>query len=187
MSRKFKLRKRSNGPEAGIELNITPMIDMFSVLIAFLIMVAVFSATGFHKVEIPFLSEKPPPTQEEIEKEKEITTGTVVIDTTYLILELGNSKNTLNIKKTQHELTPKGLDDFQATLYAARTADPEFDKVTVMTEMDVPYETLTKVLDAMRVLTNNRPPIAMPADYKWPAGVNREALIPKIVLGNVIL
>lgn len=184
---KFKLKKRSVGPQAPIELNITPMIDMFSVLIAFLILVAVFSATGFHKAEIPFLSEKPPPTREEIEKEKPHLTATVIIDKDYVVVEYGNSKTSLDIKPERYDLTEQGLDSMQDSLYRARTADPGFDLVTVMTELDVPYDTMMRVFDTMRVLQNNRPTIPLPQDYKVPDGVNREALIPKIVLGNVIL
>lgn len=186
MSRKFRLKKRSKGPEAPVEINVTPMIDMFSVLNSFLLMAAVFSASGLIRVEIPFLSSKPPPKQEELDKNPQKVL-TVVVDNTYVVLDVSETNSSQNPKKEPFDLNPQGLDKLQAKVYEMRLADKRIDKVTIMTELDVPYEKLVMVLDSLRVLAPGRPPIPLAADYKVPHGVDRNALIPKIVLGNIIL
>ena len=42
MSKRFRIRKRAKGPNDPVHVNITPMVDMFSVLNSFLLMAAVF-------------------------------------------------------------------------------------------------------------------------------------------------
>jgi biopolymer transport protein ExbD len=186
MSRKFKLKKRSKGPEGPVEINVTPMIDMFSVLNSFLLMAAVFSASGLVRVEIPFLSSKPPPTQEEVDKNPQKVL-TVVVDNDAVVLDVSQTNTSQGPQKDKFDLNPQGLDKLQEKIYEMRLADKRIDKVTIMTELDVPYEKLVMVLDSLRVLAPGRPPIPLAADYKIPFGVDRNALIPKIVLGNIIL
>lgn len=183
---RFRIKKRSKGPPAPVEINVTPMIDMFSMLNSFLLLTAVFSSVGQIRVEIPFLSSKTPPTQKEVDQNPEKVV-TVIIDNDKVILEVGLSNNSAKVTKDEFKLDDASLDSFQEKLYRLRSEDPKFDKVTAMTELDVPYETLTKVIDAMRQLKKGRAPIALPVGYKIPIGVDRDALIPKIILGNVIL
>ena len=179
-------RKKKAKALESFDINVTPMIDMFSVLISFLLMTAVFSATGQIKIEVPFLSSKPPPPQKEIEA-KPKKTLTVIVDNTEAVLEVGSTASSASPEKYTYKYDERGFEEFQSKLYFIRTADATVDLATVMTELDVPYETLVKVLDAMRELRPGRQPIPMPADYKVPSGVDKNALIPKIVLGNIIL
>jgi biopolymer transport protein ExbD len=182
---KFRLKKRKKSPDS-FDLNVTPMLDMFSVLIAFLLLTAVFSSTGQIRVEIPFLSSKPPPPQEELDKNPQKTV-TVTIDTTFVKMDIATDASSKGNESKQYSLDDKGLDDLQARLYQLRSEDAKFDKVTVMTELDVKYETLVTVIDAMRDLKPGRQPIPYPPDVKPPSGVDPNALIPKVVLGNVAL
>lgn len=185
MSSKFKFKRRKKVAGA-FEINVTPMIDMFSVMITFLLATAVFSSTGQTRVEVPFLSSKPPPTQEEVDK-KPVRLVTVIVENKIVKMESSLSNNSTTVKKEQFNNDDRGLDDLQAKLYQIRQQDPKFDKVTVMTELDTKYENLVKVLDAMRELKGGRPPIAVGPEFKPPPGIDSNSLIPKIVLGNVIL
>ncbi len=182
---KFRFKRRKKNPD-GFEINVTPMLDMFSVLIAFLLLTAVFSSTGQIRVEVPFLSSKPPPPQEELEKKDE-KSATVTVDNAVVKLEVSTTASSRSLESKEYPIDDKGLDDFQARLYQLRSEDPKFDKVTVMTELEVKYENLIKVMDAMRELKPGRQPIPYPSGVKPPIGVDPGALIPKIVLGNVIL
>lgn len=183
---RFRIKKRSKGEDRPVEINVTPMIDMMSMLNTFLLMTAVFSATGQNRVEVPFLSSKAPPTQKELDDKPEKVV-TLIVDTNVVRLEVGLSNNSTSVKKEEFGVDAAGLDTLQGKLHSLRSEDPNFDKVTVMTEPEVNYELLTNVIDSMRELKGNRAPIPLPADYKLPIGVDRSALIPKIVLGNVIL
>jgi biopolymer transport protein ExbD len=182
---KFRFKKRKKSAES-FDINVTPMLDMFSVLIAFLLLTAVFSSTGQIRVEIPFLSSKPPPPQEEIDKNPQKTV-TITVDTSIVKMDLSTDATSKDNESKEYPLSEQGLDDLQARLYQIRSEDPKFDKVTLMTELDVKYETLVQVIDTMRELKPGRQPIPYPAGVKPPAGVDSDALIPKIVLGNVIL
>jgi biopolymer transport protein ExbD len=182
---KHKLRKRRKSAES-FEINVTPMLDMFSVLIAFLLATAVFSSTGQIRVEVPFLSSKPPPPQEDLDKNPQKTV-TITVDNATVRMDVATDASSAGAERKDYPLDDQGLDDLQARLYQMRSEDPKLDKVTVMTELEVKYENLVKVIDAMRELKAGRQPIPYPPDVKPPAGVDPEALIPKIVLGNVIL
>lgn len=183
---RFRIKKRSKGPPAPVEINVTPMIDMFSMLNSFLLMTAVFSATGQIRIEVPFLSSKTPPTKQEVEKDPQKVV-TLILENEKMVLEVGLSNNSTKVEKDEFKTDPAGLDLLQEKLYKLRTEDPRFDKVTVMTELDTKYDILIQVLDSMRELKPGRAPIPIPAGYKLPVGVDQNALIPKIVLGNVIL
>ena len=182
---KFRFKKRKKSAES-FDINVTPMLDMFSVLIAFLLLTAVFSSTGQIRVEIPFLSSKPPPPQEDLDKNPQKSV-TITVDTALVKMDLSTDASSKDNESKEFPLTDKGLDDLQARLYQIRSEDPKFDKVTLMTELDVKYETLVQVIDTMRELKPGRQPIPYPPDVKPPVGVDTDALIPKIVLGNVIL
>lgn len=184
--KKFKIKKRSKGEARPVELNVTPMIDMFSMLNSFLLMTAVFSSTGEIRVEIPFLSSKPPPTQKELDDKPEKVV-TAVIDNEEAKLEIGLTNSSASVKKETYKLDDVGLDALQAKLYALRQEDVKFDKVTLMTEPETRYENLVKVVDAMRELKPGRNPIPLPEGTKPVSGIDPRALIPKIILGNVIL
>lgn len=183
---KFKIKKRSKGEGKPVELNVTPMIDMFSMLNSFLLMTAVFSSTGEVRVEVPFLSSKPPPTQKEVDDKPEKVV-TAVVDNDEVKLEIGMSNNSTTVKKESYKIDPVGLDSLQAKLYSLRQEDAKFDKVTMMTELETRYENIVKVVDAMRELKPGRNPIPLPEGQKQVSGVDPNALIPKIILGNVIL
>ncbi|NBW82065.1 biopolymer transporter ExbD [bacterium] len=180
----FKLKKRKQVATA-FDVNVTPMLDLFSVLIIFLLATSVFSATGEVRIEVPFLSSQPPPKQEEIEKNPEKTVN-ITIDVDKVKYQQATTAKSTVQDEIEVPLTEEGLDKIQAKIYDIRKENPKFDKVTVFTQQEVNYEKLIMVLDAVRELRSGRTPIPWPADYKIPSGVEPTNLVTKIVLGNVI-
>lgn len=180
----FKLKKRKQVATA-FDVNVTPMLDLFSVLIIFLLATSVFSATGEFRIEVPFLSSQPPPKQEEIDKNPEKTVSITIDRDKVKYQQATTAKSTVQ-DEIEVPLTEDGLDKIQAKIYAIRKENPKFDKVTIFTQPEVNYEKLVMVLDAVRELRSGRTPIAYPEDYKFPSGSDRESLVTKIVLGNVI-
>lgn len=181
----MRKKKRMRVAE-DFDINVTPMVDMFSVLISFLLIAAVFSATGQARVDVPFLSSRPLPEEKKEDKDPPVNL-TLVIATDKLTLEV--TGGTIGEKPESFDflMVDLGLDELQAKIYDYRKADLRVDTVTMMSDEDLKYEMLVKVIDAVRVLKPSRPPLDLPVDYKAPRGVDREALIPKIVMGNVIL
>jgi biopolymer transport protein ExbD len=180
----FKLKKRKQ-VSTGFEINVTPMLDLFSVLIIFLLATSVFSAVGETRIEVPFLSSQPPPKQEELEKKPEKTVS-LTIDEKTVKYQQATTANSVVAEEFEVPLTEEGLDKIQEKIYAIRKETPAFDKVTVFTQAEVDYEKLILVLDAVRLLKPGRSPIPFPADYKMPVGVDSSDLVTKVVLGNVI-
>jgi biopolymer transport protein ExbD len=183
MSR-FRFKKRKQVATA-FDVNVTPMLDLFSVLIIFLLATSVFSATGQIRIEVPFLSSQPPPKQEELDKTIEKTVN-ITVDVTKVKYQQATTALSTVQDEFEVPLTDEGLDKIQAKIYEIRKENPKFDKVTIFTQQDVDYEKLVMVLDAVRELRANRAPIPFPADYKFPTGVDPTSLVTKIVLGNVI-
>ena len=185
MSR-FKLKKRSKGEAPPVEINVTPMLDMFSVLISFLLITAVFSSVGFERIEVPFLSSAPPKTKQEVDKDPQKVV-TLVIDNEKAVLEIGMSNSSADVKKEDFPIDEAGLNNLQAKIYTLRSEDKRFDMVTIMQEPETKYEILIKILDTLRILKPGRTPIPLTDDQKPIPGVEPDALIPKIVLGDVAL
>jgi biopolymer transport protein ExbD len=189
----MKLKRRSGGEDPPVEINVTPMIDMFSVILSFLLMTAVFTSTGVHIVQIPFLSSAPPDDREK--DPKVVTTATLLIDNDEMKLELSKS-NASRIEETKtFRVDEEGLSNLRMFLYEKRVEEPEFDRVTVMTADDTRYETLIHVLDAMRFLKEGMEPIPPPESetegqedsQEEMLRIHSKDLISKIILGNVIL
>ena len=180
-----KKKKKYKATEA-FDINVTPMVDMFSVLISFLLITAVFSATGQARVDVPFLSSRPVESKNEPEKDPPVNL-TLSIQEDKVVLEVTGGKIGEKPETHDFQLVEAGLDELQEKVYQYRKNDLRVDTVTFMTDEDIKYEKLVMVLDAVRVLKPNREPIPLPEDYKFPRGVDQDSLIPKIIMGNVIL
>lgn len=180
----FKLKKRKQVSSA-FDINVTPMLDLFSVLIIFLLATSVFSATGELRIEVPFLSSKPPPPQKELDKNPEKTVN-ITVDEKTVVYQQATTASSVVVDKLEVPLTEEGLDKIQAKIYDIRKKEPKFDKVTIFTQAEVKYEDLILVLEAVRELRPPRTPIPFPEDYKMPTGVDPTNLVTKVVLGNVI-
>ena len=185
----FRIKKRSHGEGEPLEINVTPMIDMFSVLVAFLLVTAVFSTVGQHTVQIPFLSSAPPPSQAVVDKDpKKVLT--LIIDNQKAKLEVTMSNTSRVVESAEFSMDPNGLDSLQAKVYSIKSADPKVDTVTIMQDTQTEYEKFISVLDALRELKANRPPLPAVLDPKADPKdipVDGATLIPKIILGNIIL
>lgn len=180
----FRLKKRKQVSSA-FDINVTPMLDLFSVLIIFLLATSVFSATGELRIEVPFLSSQPPPPQKELEKDPEKTVNITVDEKTVLYQQATTASSVVE-DKLEVPLTEEGLDKIQQKIYDIRKKQPKFDKVTIFTQAEVKYEDLILVLETVRELRPPREPIPFPEDYKMPSGVDPKNLVTKVVLGNVI-
>jgi len=180
----FRFKKRKQVATA-FEINVTPMLDLFSVLIIFLLATSVFSATGELRIEVPFLSSRPPPKQETLDNKPEPTVSVTVDIDTVKYQRATTAKSTI-LDQIEVPLNEEGLDKIQSKIYDIRKEKPDFDKVTVFTQPEVPYEKLVMVLDSLRELRPGRTPIPYPQDYKFPPGIDPTSLVTKVVLGDVL-
>ena len=141
MRRSYQYRKLERHSRKPAELLLVPMIDIFTVLVTFLLMTAVFSRTVILQLNLP------PPTTEF----KEPPPG--------LQLEVMVRKDLLQVADRNTgplAVFPSrggGYDYEGLTEYLKRVKAkfPEKTDASILLEPDTPYDTLVQVMDRVRV------------------------------------
>lgn len=168
---------------SGVELNVMPFVDIFSLLCTFLLFSAVFVTIGILQVQIPFLSNAAPEESEKNVKTRELILNVDVAKNS-IELTTSYSSSPVNQKKTNYERTVAGLDDFHQDLVDLKNKHEDADKVTLFVDDEVLYDDLVKVLDKIK--------LRFPDDAGYVDGdesdrKDRSSLFPKVVMGNIIL
>jgi biopolymer transport protein ExbD len=135
-----RLIRRLRG-RSGEELNLVPMIDIFTVLVTFLLMTAVFYRTVILELNLPSAQnvDTPPPT---------------------LQLEILVRKDTIQVADRGSGLLSEfrngaaGYDLAALSEYLKRVKGRFPDKLdaTILLEPDISYDTLVQVMDTVRVV-----------------------------------
>ena len=131
----FKVKRR---PRKQAELLLVPMIDIFTVLVTFLLMTAVFSRLAILELDLPSAGApavgEPPFRLEVIVREEgfELTNGSSLIAT---IPKVGGSYDLAGL----------------ATLaLSLKRSHPDADDASVLLEPRIEYDNLIQVMDAIR-------------------------------------
>lgn len=185
MSRRKK--KRRSLEYKDVELNIMPFIDIFSMLNTFLLFSAVFLSVGVLEVQIPFLSNQPPP-----DDPKDSRVFQVNVDVTKDQVEIQTSftRPPEQAQKFPFPNNPEGLKSMHQKLAEIRKQNAGTDKATVFSEDDVNWESLSAVLDSVMLRVEGDPIFAPAKDAKNKEKAELDAkiyLYPKIVMGSVML
>lgn len=179
MRRKSKRRKLEY---RDIELNIMPFIDVFSLLNTFLLFSAVFLSIGIIEVQIPFLTNAPPPKQEKTR----VFSVNVDVEPEKIELTTSWSAAPVNEQKQTFALNETGVAELHTKLIALRGQNQETDLITLFSEDDVTYEKLTMVLDSIKFLKEGDP-VFREIDSNTKESRPSPFLYPKVVMGSVIL
>lgn len=130
---------QSNRLRKPVELNLVPMIDIFTVLVTFLLMTAVFSRLVIMQLDLPSSLAEPGAATPEFRLEVivrkegfELTNGTTLIAT---------------IPKVDDQYDLKALSELAASL---KREYPEANDASVLLELDIEYDYLIQVMDAVR-------------------------------------
>ena len=141
MRRSYDAKKLARRKRKPAELLLVPMIDIFTVLVTFLLMTAVFSRTVILQMNLPAsqteFKEPPPGLQLEVVVRK----GKLEVD----------DRNSGPLAEMPN--TAQGYDFEGLTTYLKRVKAkfPEKTDATVLLESDIPYDTLVQVMDHVRV------------------------------------
>jgi biopolymer transport protein ExbD len=121
------------------ELNLVAMIDIFTVLVTFLLMTAVFSRITILQLDLPSSTASPGTSQPAFRLEVivrkegfELTNGTELIAA---------------IPKVEDEYDFKTLSEMALSL---KRENPDTDDASVLLEREIPYDYLIQVMDAIR-------------------------------------
>jgi biopolymer transport protein ExbD len=132
------LRKHRRPMRKATELMLVPMIDIFTVLVTFLLMTAVFSRITIVELDLPSsqsTSVAKPSFRLEVVVRKE---G----------FELTNGSNLIaTIPKVDGEFDLKTLGDLVLSL---KRDYPDADNASVLLQPDIPYDDLIQVMDVVR-------------------------------------
>jgi biopolymer transport protein ExbD len=182
VARGHKKKKKRKIKVSDAELNIMPFIDIFSMLNTFLLVSAVFVNIGIHEVQIPFLTNAPPPD----DKPKRSLDVKVSVEETKVLVEWEWTAPPQNPDKLEVGVTDADLARVHQKLIELRQQDLPSDKVTVFSDDTVKYSMIVKVIDAIKIFKQDDPKFQVP-DEKSGTMVPPEFLYPKVVMGSVIL
>jgi biopolymer transport protein ExbD len=138
------MRKLMRHHRQPSELLLVPMIDIFTVLVTFLLMTAVFSRTVILELKLPTNSQsfvEPPPGLE------------LEVLVRQNMVQVADRKTgplaTFPRTDPNGPYDMKGLSDY---LQVVKARYPEKTEATLLLEKDIPYDTLVQMMDTMRIL-----------------------------------
>jgi biopolymer transport protein ExbD len=141
MRRSFETKKLARKMRKPAELLLVPMIDIFTVLVTFLLMTAVFSRTVILQLNLPAsqteFRDPPPGLQLEVMVRKNMI---VVADR--------NTGPLAPLPNTAEGYNYEGLTDY---LKRVKAKFPEKTDASILLEADTPYDILVQVMDRVRV------------------------------------
>jgi biopolymer transport protein ExbD len=141
MRRSYANKKLARHARRPAELLLVPMIDIFTVLVTFLLMTAVFSKTVILQLNLPAAQtefrEPPPGLQLEIMIRKDL-----------LQVADRNSGPLATLPNKPDGYDYEGLTDY---LKRVKAKFPEKTDASILLESDTPYDTLVQVMDRVRV------------------------------------
>lgn len=122
------------------DINIVPMLDIFTILLFFLIFTAVFSKTHIVEMNLPAQSSEPLSLPEGLVLE-------IVVRQDGLMVQDKNSGPLQPIPNT-----PAGYDFDALNSYLTRVKArfPEMKSATVLLEQNIPYDTIIATMDAIK-------------------------------------
>src|SRR5580692_4309412 len=141
MRRSYEAKKLARRYRRPAELLLLPMIDIFTVLVTFLLMTAVFSRTVVLQLDLPTASTQMPELPKDLQLEVLVR---------HDLLEVAD-RNTWPLKDLPN--TPQGYDFDGLTefLKMVKAKFPQKTDASVLLEKDTPYDILVQVMDHVRV------------------------------------
>jgi biopolymer transport protein ExbD len=141
MRRSYQARKLERHSRKPAELLLVPMIDIFTVLVTFLLMTAVFSRTVILQLNLPapntVFREPPPGLQLEVMVRKDL-----------LQVADRNSGPLATLPNIASGYDYEGLTEY---LKRVKAKFPDKTDASILLEPDTPYDTLVQVMDRVRV------------------------------------
>jgi len=141
MRRSYQYRKLERTSRKPVELLLVPMIDIFTVLVTFLLMTAVFSRTVILQLNLPAsqteFKDPPPGLQLEVMVRKD---QLLVAD-----------RNSGPLHAVPNKPTGPDYDGLTEYLKFVKTKFPQKTDASILLEPDTDYDKLVQVMDHVRV------------------------------------
>jgi biopolymer transport protein ExbD len=141
MRRSYDAKRLARRNRRPAELLLVPMIDIFTVLVTFLLMTAVFSRTVVLQLDLPTANAAMPTLPQDLQLEVLVR---------HNLLEVAD-RNTGPLKDIPNTATGpdyEGLTDF---LKQVKAKFPTKTDASILLEKDTAYDTVVQVMDRVRV------------------------------------
>ena len=122
------------------DINIVPMLDIFTILLFFLIFTAVFSKTHIVELNLPAKSSEPLKLPDGLQLE-------IVVRKNSLVVQDRNTGPLQPLSNVDGQYEFTALNEYLARVKARV---PELRNATVLLEPDVSYDTIVSTMDAVR-------------------------------------
>jgi biopolymer transport protein ExbD len=156
MRRNYAMRKLERRHKKPSELLLVPMIDIFTVLVTFLLMTAVFSRTVILELKLPSNSatfvEPPPGLELEVLLRKD------------MIQVADRKTGPLETLRRASSDEPYNLTGLSEYLQVIKAKFPDMTDATLLLEKDIPYDALVQVMDTMRILEQRQGGVLVQAE-----------------------
>jgi biopolymer transport protein ExbD len=154
--RNHAMRKLERHHRKPAELLLVPMIDIFTVLVTFLLMTAVFSRTVILELKLPTQSAEfiPPPPGLKLE---------VILRQDLVQVADSNSGPLATFPRSSREL-PYDLGGLAEYLKVVKARYPDMTDATLLLEPDIPYDALVQVMDTMRLVEQRQNNVLVQAE-----------------------
>jgi biopolymer transport protein ExbD len=164
MRRSYDARKLARHTRRPAELLLVPMIDIFVVLVTFLLMTAVFSRTVVLELNLPAQQTefKEPPQGLQLE---------VLVRKDSIVVADRNSGPLHALPNTASGYDYDGLTNY---LKFVKARFPEMTAASLLFEPDTPYDILVQIMDRVRVFETKQGTLTQQAE-----------LFPDISIGDV--
>lgn len=145
MRRSYAAKKVLRRHRRPAELLLVPMIDIFTVLVTFLLMTAVFSRTVILELKLGSNTSQftPPPPGLKLE---------VIVRKNLLVVADRETGPLRTLPNTATGYDLQGLSDY---LQFVKSKYKDMTDATILLEPDTPYDTLVQVMDRVRILEVN--------------------------------
>ena len=182
MSHKFRFKRRET-VEQSFGINVIPMIDLVTILNAFLLVSASFFAFGQIQVEVPYLSSKAPPTED---KSKNSLSINIEMKVNEIEIQVRNSRD---LKADQAFTIAKQGEDyewksFHDKLIEIKKGHPEITHYTLFPDEEIDYQSIVSLLDHSRSLEAGDPPLSELTEDG--TEVPATSLYKNVVMGGVL-
>jgi len=145
MRRSYSVRRVMRHQRKPAELLLVPMIDIFTVLVTFLLMTAVFSRTVILELKLPPANSvyQPPPPGLQLE-----------VTVRPELLQVGD-RNSGPLATFPNKNGTYDYDGLSEYLQLVKSKFPDKTDATILLEPNTPYDTVVQVMDRVRVLQVN--------------------------------
>ena len=148
MRRNYAMRKLERRHKKPSELLLVPMIDIFTVLVTFLLMTAVFSRTVIMELKLPA------PGTDSAEPQKGLVLEVVLRKSGLTVQD--RSGGVLKRLPRADAGAPYDLAGLSAYLQTVKAQFPQVTEATLLLEGDISYDHLVQVMDTVRIVEQRR-------------------------------